>query len=606
MAPEVLRGNPADARSDIWALGIMLYEMASGVQPFSGRTTFEITAAVLHEPPPAPPPYVPRTFDAIVGRCLAKEPQDRYQQAGEVRAALEAAALERPTAAPVERALPLKRMPRAISGAVALALVLGAVGWYAGHRSLPWFQSVSSIAVVPLAGSTGTPETDALSDGITESIINSLGQVRDRRLKVIALSSVLRFKGQPIDPPTVGRDLGVSVLLTLRIVPQPQALSIGVQLVNTADGALIWGETYQTALASIFGTEEAIARKTIEHLRIDLSGEQERRVTKRYTENTEAYQLLVRGQYYAYKQASTPENYERSLEYFRQAIEKDPGYALAYNWLAEAYVGMGFEGWLPPREALEKAKAALSKASALDESVVIGSFVFPNMKDYEWDFTGAGVAYRQAIRLNPGDAVLHKFYSQYLRAMGRFGEAIPEGRRALDLDPLGVETNSAVGVTYLWAGEIDHAIEQYRKTLDLEPGSAPVHELLADAYARKGQQKEAIDQLRQALTLSNADPLAIALVADFVSSGYEAAMTNFHRAQLAAALEAAKERYVSPIEYAMLYASLGDREQAFRWLEKAVDDHTPWLYFFKTDPAFDLLHGDPRFTALLRRIGLPG
>jgi serine/threonine-protein kinase len=604
MSPEVLRGLPADARSDIWALGVMLHEMASGHRPFSGRTGFELSAAILNEPPAALPVKVTPAVTAIVLRCLAKDPADRYERAGEVRAALEAAAQQQPTAPAIDRAR-VSLWWRTVAAGIVLAVLIGAGGWYAAHRLTSTIPSASAIAVVPLASATGTPESDALSDGITESIINSLGQLPDARFKVIALSSVLRFKGRTIDPATVGRELGVGVILTLRIVPQPNAVSIGAQLVSTHDGSLMWGETYQTALTSVFGTEDDIARKTIEHLRIRLSGESERRVTKRYTQNTEAYQLYLRGHYYSYKQAGTPANYERSLEYFRQAIEKDPAYALAYTGLSEAYLGMGFEGWMPPREALAKAQAGVSKALALDDSIANASSVLANLKDFLWDTPGAEAAFLRAIRLSPSDAALRKFYSQHMRATGRWEEAIAEGQRAQELDPLGVETNSTLGVTYFWAGQVDRAIDQFRKTLELEPNSATVHELLADGYARKSMHKEAIEELRQTLTLSDADTLAIALVADYVSSGYREEMENFRRAQLAAVTEASKVRYVSPMEFATYNALLGDREQAFTWLEKAFEDHAPWLYFLKTDPAFDTLHGDPRFAQLLRRIGLP-
>jgi serine/threonine-protein kinase len=604
MAPEVLRGDVATARSDIWALGVMLHEMISGTRPFSGKTSYEITAAVLHEPAPALPPNVTHALDTVVRRCLAKTPSDRYELAGEVRAALETVELQRPV-------MPATKRPSILSGwrpiavVLALAAILGLGGWYLSRHRAAGLQSAGSIAVVPLASATGTAETDALSDGITESVINSLGQLPELRLKVIALSSVLRFKGRSIDPQSVGRDLGVGTILTLRIVPQPDVVSIGAELVSTSDGSHMWGETYQTALTNVFGTEEDIARKTIQHLRIGLSGEQDRRVTKRYTENTEAYQLYSRGIYYSYKQAGTTVNYERSIEYFRQAIAKDPAYALAYIGLAQTYIGMGFEGWIPPKDALEKAQEAVSKASVLDDSIVNASPVPGNLKNFQWDIPGTDAAYRRAISLNPADAALHKYYSQDLRATGRWEEAIAEGRRAQELDPLGVETNTALGVTYFWAGQIDRAIDQYRKTLELEPGSAEIHDLLADAYARKGMHEETIGELRQTLAFSDADTLAIALVADYVSSGYEEAMKNFRRAQLAAATEASKVRYVSPMEFATRYTSLGDREQAFIWLEKAVDEHSPWLYFLKTDPAFETLRGDARFTALLRRIGLP-
>jgi TolB-like protein/Flp pilus assembly protein TadD/predicted Ser/Thr protein kinase len=604
MAPEVLRGDSATARSDIWALGVMLYEMISGDRPFSGKTGYEITAAVLHEPAPALPSNVTHALDTIVQRCLAKAPSDRYELAGEVRAALETAGLQRPVIQAVKRRFVMSEWRRIVL-VLTFAAILGPGGWYLARHRAAGIQSAGSIAVVPLASATGTAESDALSDGITESVINSLGQLPEVRLKVIALSSVLRFKGRTIDPQSVGRELGVGTILTLRIVPQPNALSIGAQLVSTSDGSLVWGETYQTALANVFGTEEDIARKTIQHLRIGLSGEQERRVTKRYTENTEAYQLYSRGLYYSYKQAGTTVNYERSIEYFQQAIEKDPAYALAYVGLAQTYIGMGFEGWMPPQQALENAQTAVTKALVLEASIVNASPVLGNLKNFQWDLPGSEVAYRRAIGLNPTDEKLHKYYSQQLRATGRWEEAIAEGRRAQELDPLGVETNTALGVTYFWAGQIDRAIDQYRKTLELEPGSAEIHDLLADAYARKGMHEEAIGELRQTLAFNDADTLGIALVADYVSSGYEEAIKNFNRGQLAAAIERSKVGYVSPMEFATRYTSLGDRNQAFIWLEKAVDERSPWLYFLKTDPAFETLRGDPRFTALLHRIGLP-
>jgi serine/threonine protein kinase/tetratricopeptide (TPR) repeat protein len=602
MAPEVLRGLPADPRSDIWGLGVVLHEMASGRRPFSGKSDYELTAAILNDPPAALPDRVPPPLAAIVQRCLAKQPTDRYQQAGEVRAALETAQL-RPEPSSDRRHQPATWRTIAV-GVIATALI-AAVGWFGFHQRASAGGPASSLAVVPLASATGTAEADALSDGITESIINSLGQLPEARFKVIALSSVLRFKGRTIDPETVGRELGVGVLLTLRIVPQPNALSIGAQLVSTRDGSLMWGETYQTTLAGVFGTEEDIARKTIQHLRIAVTGEEGRRVTKRYTENTEAYQLYLRGRYYANRQLGSGANYQRGLDYFRQAIEEDRTYALAYTGVAYCYIGMGFEGWLPPQEALAKANAALATARALDPAIVDASVVSASVKNLEWDFAGAGNAYRRAITLNPNDAILHKYYSQYWRALGRWDAAIGECRRAQELDPLSLDTNMTLGTTYLWAGQLDRAIDQFGKTLELEPNSAELHELLADAYARKRMQKEAIEELRQALTLSGSEPLAIALVADYVSSGYEAVMKNFRRAQLAAVTEASKVRYVSPMEFATLYASLGDRDQAFNWIEKAFDEHSPWLFFLKTDPAFDTLRDDPRFDRLLRRVGVP-
>ena len=596
LSPEVLRGRAADMRTDVWALGVLLYELATGDRPFQGKTKFEVTSAILEQPPRPLPESVPAGLRSVIERCLAKEPVERYQRGSEVRAVLEAVQSGSFTA---EQAW----LPRATArrwllwGAVAAAvLALGLLGvrFFASRT-----QSIDSIAVLPFTNVGGDPETEYLSDGVTESVISSLSRIP--KLKVIAFSSVLRYKGKAVDPQEVLRELPVAAILTGRILQRGNDLSVTTELVDTRDRSRLWGEQYDQKVTNLLAVQDDIAQKISEHLRQRLTGEEQGRLKKRYTDNAEAYQLYLKGRYHWYK--FTPEGYEKSLEYYQQAIDKDPAYALAYSGLADTYVSMIYEGLLPPGDLFPKIEAATRKALEIDEGLGEAHMSLASIFNYTWRFRDAEKEYRLAIELSPGYVPVRRFYAQRLRAQGRFDEAVAEMRRAQELDPLSVETNKTLGAVLFWAGRTDEAIAQYKRTLELDPDAPSVHDLLADAYGRKGLDGEALSEKQRYFRLSGDEDTAATLGRDSAVMGYRRAMQALARRDLEGMQERAKEAYVSPMAFAYLYAALDEKDHALEWLEKAYAERSPWMSFLKNDPQFEALREDPRFGRLLQRIG---
>jgi serine/threonine-protein kinase len=596
LAPEVLRGQPADVRTDIWALGVLIYELASGTLPFKGRTRYEVTGAIQSEPPQPLPPRVPSGLQAVIQRCLAKEPGQRYQRAGEVRAALEAIQSGSFTAELAGRphATVGRRLFWGAATVAVLALGLLGVRFFASR-----VQSIDSIAVLPFTNVGGDPETEYLSDGVTESVIGSLSRIP--KLRVIAFSSVLRYKGRAVDPREVVKELPVAAILTGRIQQRGGELSITTELVDTRDLSRLWGEQYDQKLTSILAVQDDISQKITERLRKRLTGEEQGRLRKRYTDNAEAYQLYLKGRYHWYK--FTPEGYEKSLDYYQQAIAKDPAYALAYTGLADTYVSMAFEANQPPADMFPKIEAASRRALELDEDLGEAHMSLASIFNYSCHFRDAEKEYRRAVELVPGNVPVRRFLAQVLRNQGRFDEAIAEMRRAQELDPLSAETTKGLGALYFWAGRTDEAIVQYKQALELDPDAASVHDLLADAYARKGMDREALAEKQRYFRLGGAEDTAATLGRDSAAMGYRRAMQALARRDLEAMQESAKEAYVSPMAFAYLYAALDEKDHAFEWLEKAYAERSPWMAYIKTDPQFEGLRADPRFTRLLQRIG---
>jgi Tfp pilus assembly protein PilF len=335
-----------------------------------------------------------------------------------------------------------------------------------------------------------------------------------------------------------------------------------------------------------------------------LSGEEQGRLTKRYAGNAEAYELYLKGRYFTHK--FTPEGYEKSLEFYRRAIEKDPGYAMAYSGIAWTYASMTFEGLLPPGEGWGQVERAVTKALELDETEAPAHMSLGNVKwARDWDWRGAEDEFRRALALEPENYEVSRRFSQYLRAMGRWEEAFAQIKRASEGDPLSVETNEGLAGTYYWAGRLEEATAQLQKTLEIEPNSVSTRHLLAEVYARRGLQREAIEEMRRAFVLSGDEESAEALAQDFRSLGFEQVIRGLNEATLDHLKESARESYVSPFSFAVTYAKLGERDQAFAWLEKAHAERSPWLVHLKVDPELESLRSDPRFADLAKRIGLP-
>jgi len=612
MAPEQLDGRDVDQRTDVFAFGAMFYELLTGRRAFDGANAAQVVAAILtSEPAPissfaAMDPPIPRGLDHVIRRALAKDPHDRWQTARDLMIELQSIqartsyvpsdAAQRP---PAVGRRPWFRRPVVVALLVALALT-GI--WYLAHPP------PLMLAVVPLEAAADKPGIDDLDDGITEAIINKLIAATPDRLRVIALPSVQRYKGEKnFNVQRAGAELGASMVLTLRITHQSEQLTIVPELVRAHDGSKVWGPKFVTSAQQVFAIEESIALTTLERLDIAISEEEKQRVRRRDTENFDALQQYLSGRFLVDKQGDTEENYQLSLEFFRTAIDLDRTFALAYAGKATAYTGMGFEGFMPPDEALENASDAYAKAKEYDPITNDGAVAQATLAGMRWHLDEAVTTLQNALRRSPNDPILYKSVARLLRSSGRWPEALYACERALKFDPLGVQSNAELGTTYAWKGELSRAIQQYRKTLDLDRRAGPVHELLADAYARDGKPDLAISELREALASSqDGAALAAALGAVYAQSGYDAAMKQFYQGQLEALNSMLAEgRYVSSMMFAQVYTSLGDVESAITSLREGYNQKEPWLALIKNDPAFARLKSDSRFQQIVRDVGVP-
>ncbi len=455
--------------------------------------------------------------------------------------------------------------------------------------------AINSIAVLPFANAD--PNTEYLSDGITESLINSLSQLS--QLKVIARTTAFRYKGKDADPRTVGQDLKIDTVLTGRVTQQGETLLVQVDLVNATDGAQLWGERYNQKLSNILTVQEEIARQISEKLRLRLTVEEQKRIAKRQTENIEAYQLYQKGRYYAEKR--TIESYRKATEHYRQALDLDPNYARAWVGLADAYY-MDLPP-LPPKERMSRAKAAAMKALAIDETLGEAHTSLARVIwQYDWDWAAAEREFKRAIELDPGSAFAHRIYGYYLTSMGRLDESLLKLKQAQHLDPLSLIINLNVGQQLDYAGRTDEAMAQFRKTQAMDPNFRETYHRLGDGYCRMGKYAEAVAELERADALARGNARTISLL------GYAYGLWG-KRVEAVKRLDElkrlSKQNYVTPFETAVIYTGLGEKDQAFDWLQRACDEREPFLVYLKVEPIWDSYRADPRFADLLRCVGLP-
>ena len=580
MSPEQALGRTLDQRSDIFSLGIVLYEMLTGRVPFEGANSVEIIDKIVHEEPVplarlnynvSPP------LEQIVRKCLEKDRERRYQSARELLIDLRNFQRDHDSGA-----VPTGSLDRRTQVA----------------RKVRTARAVNSLAILPLVNGGNDPDTDYLSDGITESIINNLAQLP--RLRVMARSTVFRYKGQEVDPREVGRELGVRAVLTGRVFVRGNRLVIKAELVDTNDGAHLWGEQYNRTLSDIFAIEEEISREISEKLRLKLNGEQKRRLAKRHTDKTAAYQLYLKGRYYWNKR--TEEGLKKGIEHFQQAIAVDQNYALAYAGLADSYNLLASYSALPPSEAFKVAKQAATQALELDPMLAEGHVSLAATKTwYDWDWEGAEQEYKRAIELNPSYATAYQWYALDLAGMGRIEEALRMMERAQELDPLSLIINLNVARVLYFARDYDRAIEQCLKAIEMYPDFALALRRLGQAYSQQQRYEEAIEAFLKAIATSDNDSETMAAL------GHTYAVSD-RRAEaermLDELIEMSKRVYVSPYSIARVHTGLGNTEQALEWLEKACEQRHGILAYLKVEPVFDPLRSEVRFTDLLRRMGL--
>jgi len=601
MSPEQVRGQDADLRSDIFSLGCVLYEMAAGKRPFQGDAPAETMAAILKEHPAEISTIsggVPVEFDRLVGHCLEKKPENRFQSARDMGFALRAIAsgsqMTAGAAAPApasKRRLPL---PRWVIAAV--PLVLAAAGTYF------WVTrdgTISSLAVMPFANAGNDPGTEYLSDGITESIINQLAQLP--KLEVVPRSTVFRYKGKEVDTSKVGKEFKVHAVLMGRVVARGDNLNISTELVDVRTNRQIWGEQYSRKLADLASVQGEIAREISDKLRLRLSGEDVQRLARRQTQNSEAYQLYLQGRFHWNKR--TLEGMQQSIDLFQQAISKDSTYALAHAGLADAFALLADYNVLPAKEVMPRAKTAATRALELDDKLAEAHASLGWAKlMHDWAWADAEREFQRALHLNVNYATARQWNAEFLALRGRFDEALAEVQRAQQAEPASLAINRAVASTFYYARKYDQSIDQARKTILLDPSFVGGHLILGRALAQKGSAAEAVAEFQKAFELSQGDSNELAALGHSYAVAGRAPEA---RKTLQELKDRASQTYVQPVWIALIHAALGEKDAAFEWLEKAYGDRSGWLVYLKSDPLFQPLRSDARFTELARRVGLP-
>jgi serine/threonine protein kinase/tetratricopeptide (TPR) repeat protein len=612
MSPEQAEGKAIDHRSDIFSLGVMLYEMATGERPFTGDTGVSMLSSIIKDTPRAVTdlkPTHPRELSLIVKRCLVKDPEYRYQstkdlrnelrelqhdsESGELHASRDSRAAGMPSRVATRR----RTLFLVAIGALVLMAIGVAVGQLWTTRAAT-ASPIDSLAVLPFVNVGADPNTESLSEGITENLINSFSQLP--RLRVVPRSTVFRYKDREPDFQKIGRELSVRAVLTGRVVQRGDTLNIQTDLIDVTGDAQLWGRQYTRTFADLVTVQEEIATAVTDKLRLRPTSEEQKRLTKRYTENPEAQQLYLKGQYYWNRR--TRQTLQRAAEAFQQAIDRDPGYALAWAGLADCYALYGFYGAGSPREFGPRAKEAALAALRIDDTLGEAHAALGWDRIEDWDWPGARSEFQRAIELNPHNGTAHQRYAAYFLVEGRVDDALAETKRGQEIEPLSLIMNTLVAREFYHARQYDRAIEQSRKSLELDPNFAQAHLYLGWTYEQQARYEDAIAELRKAFALSDGE----SEIGGALGHAYAVAGKRIEAEKALAALkEQSAHQYVAPFDIAVVYSGLGATTPTFEWLEKAYEDHSHWLVWIKVDPRLDRVRDDPRYHDRLRRMKIP-
>ncbi len=644
MSPEQAQGKTGeiDHRSDIFSFGCILFETLTGRKAFEGADAIDSLNKIIREPAPSVGdinPSVPADLQRIVRRCLAKDPDERYQtikdvaiELKEARRDLQSSSIDTTvppsadklgppsggTGSHSETLLPeggtpsthassaeyivqeFRRHKTAVIAIVAVVLIAAGFGVLAVYKYMHARSTevaIESIAVLPFVNQNTDQEGEWISDGVTESIINTLTRLPN--LKVIARTSVFRYKGNQTDPIKIGNELGVRAVLTGRISKRGDDIIISAELTDLRDNKQLWGDQYQRKMSDLLTVQRQIAQEITNNLRPKLSGEEQNRAAKNYTQNSEAYQLYLRGRFYWNKR--TPSDFHKAISFFQQAIDKDPNYALAYSGLADSYALLTVYGEGSPAESMPQAKRAAQQALALDDNLAEAHASLGQiMVAYDFDFAGAEREYNRAIALNPNYASAHQWRGEILSSQGRHDEALAEARRALEIDPLSLIINRSYADVLAEMRRYDEAIAQYKKTLEIDPNFQTAIFFMGRAYEGKGMYDQAVASYFKVAEYEFPPDEIEKMKAVYAKSGWK----GYLQGNLNFLLEKSKKSYVPPFVIATFYARLGQKDEAFAQLEKGLQERDFTLSHVKSFE-FDSLRSDPRYADLLKRIGLP-
>jgi serine/threonine protein kinase/tetratricopeptide (TPR) repeat protein len=609
MSPEQVRGKELDARTDLFSFGAVLYEMATGLLPFRGDTSGVLFESILNRTP-APVvrlnPDTPSKLEEIISKCLEKDRNLRYQHAADIRTDLQRLKRDAESGKAVASATAPPRWSRRtiLIGAAAFVFVIAAIAVAAFFFSSSDRTSINAVAVLPFSDASGDPNAEYISDGITEGIIDRLSGLPN--LKVISRTSAFRYKRREIEPQKVGKELGVEALVTGRVIQRGDDLSVSVELVDAREDKQLWGEQYKVKLVDIISVQQRIATAVSGNLRVRLTSEEKTRLAKSSATNPEAYQLYLKGRYHANQ--TTAAELKKGIDYFQQAIEKDPGDALAYAGLADSYSALG-GGWqyLAPSDSFPKAKAAAMKSLELDDTLAEAHTALAYAVFFaDWDWPSAEREFKRAIELNPNSALSHARYAECLKTRLRFSESMAAAQRAQELDPLSPEIVSQVGNVYLMARRYDESIAQFQKALDLNPNLSVVRAMLASAYAMKRIYPQALAEFDKIPDQDKAVATENQIVAGLLGWVYAVSGRRADALKIAQALKDLSSRtYVDFYWPGLIYAGLGDKDEAFRLLEKGYKEHSASMLYLTVDPFWYGMRSDPRYADLVRRMGLP-
>lgn len=602
MSPEQALGRPTDARSDLFSLGIVLYELLTGHLPFVGKTTSDTIEKISHAQPEPIARFnysLPPELERIIRKLLEKDPDRRYQSARELLVDLknlkrDSSSGEVATAHPPRRA---RSLYAAIAAALILIVAIGAALLWK-RRPATAQTSIDSIAVLPFVNVSKDPETEYLSDGISESIINNLTQIAS--LRVIPRSTVFRYKGKEIDLPAVAKELGVRAVLSGRVHQRGEMLSVQTELVDAKTNSQIWGEQYNRKVSDALALQEEISRQISDKLRVRLAGVEQQRIDRRGTDDPEAYQMYLKGRYYWNKR--TGASIQKALGYFQRAVERDPAFALAHVGVADCYIVMQQYADVRGSETFPKAEKAARRALAIDEGIAEAHVSLGSIYDSTWQWEKAELEFKRAIELNPSYPTAYHWYSIHLRTLGRVEEALAVIRKGQQLDPLSMIIGVNVSYDLAMLGRYDESVTTAQKYLELDPKFPQLLKTLSEVYSLQGRHEQAIATAKMAHETAGQTSETIA------SLGHAYAYAG-RREEALQTIETLKDRFEKQqaVGYyvAMVYSALGERDRAFEWLERDFAQPNDFSGGIKHDIRFIKLRSDPRFAAMLRRMNIP-